>query len=127
VVMAINVFTHVTDYLGFLSRLRQIGEYKVFHIPLKITIYSVLRSRSLQNKDVMRSHLHHFNKDTALGTLQGTGYQIIDYFYTADSIELPNRGRTENIWRIPRKILYAINKDFCVKLLGGFSLMVLAK
>jgi len=123
VVMAINVFTHVRDYLGFLSKLRQKGEYKIFYIPLQITIYSILRGRYMQNKEFMRSHLHHFDKDTALGTLKGTGYQIVDYFYTSRYVDYPNREFKDNLW----KLLYAINKDFAAKLLGGFWLMVLAK
>jgi len=126
-VMAINVFTRVRDYLGFLINLKQKGKYKVFHIPLQVTLYTVLRSRYFQNKDYIQSHLHHFNKDTALGTLKGTGYKIIDWFYTADSLELPHHGRKENLWKLPKKILYAINQDFTVKTLGGFSLMVLAE
>jgi len=127
VVMAINVFTHVRDYLGFLSKLRTKGEYKVFHIPLQVTLYYVLRSRYFQNKEYIRSHYHHFNKETALGTLKGTGYEIIDYFYTAASLELPNRGQKENLWSLPRKLLYAIDKDFAAKTIGGFSLIVLTK
>lgn len=127
VVMAINVFTHVRDYLGFLSKLRTKGEYKVFHIPLQVTLYYVMRSRYFQKKEYIRSHYHHFNKETALGTLKGTGYEIIDYFYTAASLDLPNRGQKENLWNLPRKLLYAIDKDFAAKTIGGFSLMVLTK
>jgi len=127
VVMAINVFTHVRDYLGFLSQLRPKGEYKVFHIPLQITFYSVLRSRYFANKEYMRSSLHHFNKDTALGTLQGTGYEIIDYIFTSRSLDLPDPQGKDKLWKIPRKIMHAINPNLAAKLLGGFSLMILAK
>jgi len=127
VVLAINVFTRVKDYLGFLSKLKTKGEYKVFHIPLQLTLYFVLRSQYFQKKDYFQSDYHFFNKDTALGTLQGTGYQIVDYFYTAYSVELPYHSQKEKLLKIPRKILYAINKDFAVKTLGGFSLMVLTK
>lgn len=127
VVLAIDVFTQVVDYLGFLSKLRTKGEYQVFHIPLEISVYSVLRSASFQKKRAASKQLHYFNKDTALGTLKGTGYQIIDYFYTSGALELPHRGRIEKFWKLPRKLLYAINKDFGVKMLGGFSLMVLTK
>jgi len=123
VVMAINVFTHVRDYLGFLSKLRLKGEYKVFYIPLQVTIYYMLRSRSMQNKEYIRSHLHHFNKDTALGTLQGTGYQIVDYHYVSRYVDNPNPKLRDYIW----KLLFAINKDFAAKLFGGFWLMVVAK
>ena len=127
VVLAIDVFTKVLDYLGFLSQLRQKGEYKIFHIPLEISVYSVLRSAAFEKKKTASKVLHYFNKDTALGTLKGTGYQIIDYFYTSGALELPHRGRTENFWKLPRKLLFAINKDFGVKMLGGFSLLVLTK
>jgi len=127
VVMAINVFTHVRDYLGFLSKLRQKGKYKVFHIPLQVTVYSILRGQHFQKSSSMKSHLHHFNKETALGTLQGTGYEIIDYFYTSGLLELPNRGPKAKFWKLPTKFLYWINKDFAARMLGGFSLMVLTK
>lgn len=126
-VMAINVLNHVTDYLGFLSRLRSKGEYKVFHIPLETTVYSVLRSSRFEKKIATGNYRHSFSKETALGTLKGTGYEIIDYFYTSSSLELPNRGTKDKLWTFPRKLLYAINKDFGVKMLGGFSLMVLVK
>lgn len=127
VVMAINVFTHVRDYLGFLSQLRTKGEYKVFHISLQITLYTVLRSQYFQTKDYIQNQLHYFNKDTALGTLKGTGYQILDHMYTSQSLDLSHPKGKDRLWKIPRKILYAINPDLAAKLLGGFSLMVLAK
>jgi ubiquinone/menaquinone biosynthesis C-methylase UbiE len=126
-VMAINVFTHVNDYLGFLSQLKSKGKYKVFHIPLELTVYSILRSSYYQKKIKEGSYRHLFNKDTALGTLIGTGYEIIDYFYTSGALELPNRGPKENLWKLPRKLLFGINEDFGAKLLGGFQLMVLTK
>ena len=127
IVLAIDVFTQITDYLGFLSKLRLKGEYKVFHIPLEMSVYSVLRSYSFQKKQTNGSQLHYFNKDTALGTLIGTGYQIVDHFYTSGALELPNRGRKENLWKLPRKLVYSINKDIGAKMFGGFSLLVLAK
>ncbi len=126
-VMAINVLNHVTDYLGFLSQLRSKGEYKVFHIPLETTVYSVLRSSHFQKRITEGTYRHSFSKETALGTLKGTGYEIVDYFYTSSALELPNLGSKDKFWKLPRKLLYAINNDFGVKVLGGFSLMVLAK
>jgi len=126
-VMAINVLNHVTDYLGFLSKLRSKGEYKVFHIPLETTVYSVLRSSHFEKKITEGVYKHSFSKDTALGTLKGTGYEIVDYFYTSSALELPNLGRKDKLWKLPRKLFFAINKDFGVKVLGGFSLMVLSK
>src|SRR5438105_3762778 len=47
-VLAIDVVEHVPDYLSFLTRLRTKGEYKIFHVPLDISVYSVFhRSRGM--------------------------------------------------------------------------------
>jgi hypothetical protein len=66
-------------------------------------------------------------KDTALATLMDTGYEIIDYFYTSGSLDLPRKTFKSKLAVIPRKILYMINKDIAAMYLGGMSIMVLAK
>ena len=58
--------------------------------------------------------------------LSDLGYEIVDWCYTPRMIDIPThvRGR---ILRLPRKLLFAMHRDFAVNVLGGFSLMVLAK
>lgn len=126
VVMAIDVFEHVEDYFGFLRGLREKGTYKVFHIPLDLSVQWVLRSSPITKTRLSVGHLHHFTKETALATLEETGYEVLDYFYTNAS-ELPNRGWKADLLKIPRNLLFSLNQDLTVRVLGGFSLMVLAK
>jgi cyclopropane fatty-acyl-phospholipid synthase-like methyltransferase len=129
VVMAIDVFEHVEDYFGFLRDLRKKGAYKVFHIPLELSVQWVLRSTPLIKQRLAVGHIHHFTKETALATLKDTGYEVVDYFYTNTS-EVPNLatwGWKARLLKVPRKILFLINQDLTVRILGGFSLMVLAK
>jgi cyclopropane fatty-acyl-phospholipid synthase-like methyltransferase len=126
VVMAIDVFEHVEDYFGFLRRLKEKGTYKVFHIPLDLSAQSVLRGSPIMKLRLSVGHLHYFTKETALATLKDTKYELIDYFYT-DGSELPNRGWKANLMKVPRKLLFSINQDLAARMLGGFSLMVLAK
>ena len=126
VVMAIDVFEHVEDYFGFLRGLKAKGTYKVFHIPLDLSAQSVLRGSPIMKYRFFVGHLHYFTKDTALATLEDTGYEIVDYFYTNGS-ELPNRGWKANLMKLPRTVSFSINKDLAVRAFGGFSLMVLAK
>ena len=126
VVMAIDVFEHVEDYFGFLRSLREKGTYKVFHIPLDLSVQWVLRSSPIIKTRLSVGHLHHFTKETALATLKETGYEVLDYFYTNAS-ELPNRGWKADLLKIPRKLLFLLDQDLTVRVLGGFSLMVLAK
>ncbi len=126
VVMAIDVFEHVEDYFGFLRNLRDKGTYKVFHIPLDLSVQTVLRSSPITKHRLSVGHIHYFTKETALATLEDTGYEIVDYFYTNGS-ELPNRGWKANLLKFPRKLSFLINQDLTVRVMGGFSLMVLAK
>jgi len=124
IAMAIDVFEHVEDYFSFLRKLRKKAEYKIFHIPLELSVQTVFRSFPITKARKTVGHIHYFTKETALETLKDTGYEIIDHTYTCGSVELPNRG-----WKgkIPRKMAFAVNKDFAARMFGGYALLVLAK
>jgi SAM-dependent methyltransferase len=127
VVMAIDVAEHVEDYLGFLRSLRARGEYKVFHFPLDLSVQSVLRSSPILDTRASVGHLHYFTKETALATLRDSGYEVVDAAYTSWSLDLPSRGWKAGLAKAPRRLLFSVNQDMAVRILGGFSLMVLAK
>jgi SAM-dependent methyltransferase len=127
VALAIDVFEHIDDYLGFLRRFRTRGTYKVFHIPLDLSVQSVLRSSPILKGRATVGHLHYFTKETALATLKDTGYEIVDSFYTHGGLDLPNRGWKANLMRLPRRLFVAAQPDLAVRVLGGASLLVLAR
>lgn len=122
--LMIDVFEHVENYLGFLKACRQRAKNAVFHIPLDITVDAIMRNKLMVGRKYV-GHLHYFTKETALATLRDSGYEIVDYFYTPGPVELP-RFRSTRAY-IPSNILYKINRDLTVKLLSGFSLLVLTK
>jgi hypothetical protein len=124
--MAIDVLAHVEDYRGFLRKLKSQATYKLIHIPLDISVQHVLREKSMIRCRQQHPHLHYFSKRTAMFALADLGYEIIDWSYTPRMIDIPQhvRGR---LLRLPRILLFAMHRDFAVNLLGGFSLMVLAK
>lgn len=126
-VLAIDVFEHIEDYFSFLRKLKDKAKHKIFHIPLDISVQSVIRKRAIMKWRETYGHIHYFTKDIALAALKDTGYEIIDYYYAPGSIELPNRNFKSSLLEFPRKLLFSISKDFTVRLMGGFSLMVLAK
>jgi hypothetical protein len=72
-------------------------------------------------------HIHYFSKDTALEALKDTGYDVIDCFYTAGILDLPSKTFRSHFLRLPRQLGFKINPDLTVRMLGGYSLMVLAK
>lgn len=124
--LVIDVFEHVTDYLGFLRSLKNKAAYTVFHIPLDISAQAVLRNK-LMNKRQTVGHLHYFTKDTALASLKDTGFEVMDFFYTAGSIDFPRKTLKSKIAFLPRKLMFKFDEDITASLLGGFSLLVLAK
>jgi SAM-dependent methyltransferase len=126
-VLAIDVVEHVEDYVGFIKSLRSFGAYKIFHFPLDLSMQSVLRSWPILQLRKNVGHIHYFFKQTALAVLEDCGYVIVDYTYTASRLELPNQALTSRIMRLPRRLMYALNADLTVRVLGGYSLLVLAK
>lgn len=80
--LGIDVLAHVEDYMGFLRALKRRADYKVFHIPLGL---SVLRGATLDEREGV-GRLHCFTCDTALATLRDCGFEILDSSYTAHSL-----------------------------------------
>ncbi len=123
--LMIDVFEHVPDYLNFIEENAKRAIFKIYHIPLDMTVSAILRDQfSTVRKSV--GHLHYFTKETALETLKDTGQEIIDYFYTAGSFESRQKLRTR-IANIPRILIYPLMPNMTVKLIGGYSLMILTK
>ena len=126
-VMAMDVFEHVEDYFGFLRKLREKAQYKIFHIPLELSAQEVLRGKPLLNARRTVGHIHHFSKETALATLEDCGYTVLDHFYTSGRTDLGGLGWKSQLMRLPRQALYKVNQDAAVRTLGGYSLLALAR
>jgi SAM-dependent methyltransferase len=126
VVMAIDVVEHVEDYWSFLRKLRDKGTHKILHIPLDLSIHALLRNYVALKRRTL-GHIHYFTKETALATLEDTGYSILDYFYTCRLLEDGVHGWKARSLRTLMQMLSCVDKDLAVRILGGCSLMVLGK
>lgn len=127
IAMAIDVVEHVDDYPGFLVALKRKGRFKLLHIPLDLTVYSVMRPRIIAAVRQQFGHLHYFTKDTAIAALEGAGYTIIDWRYTHHARELPGGGVKRAFWNAVRRVIGWVDEDLAIRLLGGASLLVLAR
>jgi len=127
VLLCIDVFEHIENYYGFLRDLKTKSEYKIFHIPLDISVQTVLRNSPLNSVRALVGHLHCFTKDQAMAALEDTGYEILDCFYTAHGVELVRGKWRKLLMKWPRQLLFRLFPNFTVRLLGGYSLMVLAR
>lgn len=125
-VLVLDVIEHLEDYFSFLRRIKNKGRLTLFHIPLDLSVQTVLRSGALLKRRDLHCHIHYFTKDTALRTLREVGYEIVDHAFTPRNVDM-----TANVmqWvlRLPRKLFFTINKDLAVRVLGGFSLLVLTR
>ena len=125
--LVMDVIEHLEDYFSFLRALQPKSDYKILHIPLDLSAQTVLRHRGLLHVRESYGHIHYFTKEIALKTLQDIGYEVFDYFYTTRSLELPTELLGRKVLGLPRKLLFTIHQDLAAHLLGGFSLLVLAK
>jgi len=124
--LVLDVIEHIRDYVGFLIGIRPKSKLKAFHIPLDLSVQSVLRKNGLLKRRELYGHIQYFTKETALETLKDAGYEAVDYFFTPRSIEL-GEGIALKLGRLPRRLGSAIHQDLAARILGGYSLMVLAK
>ena len=127
VLLAIDVFEHVDDYMFFIRALKNRAIWKVFHIPLDLSVQGLLRGTPIMYSRNVVGHLHYFYKDTALAVLKDCGLEVVDWNYTHGAESLPNRKLRTKILNLPRKMFRAIDEDLAIRVLGGASIMVLAR
>lgn len=125
IILLIDVIEHVEDYFNFIKNVKNKATYKIFHIPLDLSVQRVLRGAPLLKVRQQIGHLHYFTKDIALAMLSDLGLEIVDYFYTSGTLSLPRQGWKTKLLNIPRRIAYALDKDLTVRVFGGYSLLVL--
>jgi hypothetical protein len=70
-------------------------------------------------------HLHYFSKETFLRSLTDVGYEVRDVVYTRRALEIGS-GLGQTVMNLPRRFGFFLCPDLAVRVLGGFSLAVLA-
>lgn len=127
VLLAIDVFEHIEDYMGFLRKLRAKAQHKIFHIPLDLSVQGLLRRSFLPERRKSVGHLHYFTEETALATLRDTGYRILEASFTTVDTQVAHPTRKGQIAKWPRTLLGKLSPSVASRVLGGFSLLVLAE
>jgi cyclopropane fatty-acyl-phospholipid synthase-like methyltransferase len=126
-VLAIDVFEHVPDYMGFLEGLRKHGKHFVFHIPLEMHLMGLLRDKHVYAREMV-GHLHYFSRATALATLADCGYNVISSTFTKLSQETTEGTSARTVAaNVLRRIVQSFSPNLAQKLLGGYSLLVVCK
>jgi len=124
--LILDVLEHQENYFSFLRSIKVLSPYKVFHTVLDLSAQAVLRKGNLSKRRQITDDLHFFTKETFLQSLRDEQYEILDWFYVPRSAHRAS-GISRKILQLPRKICFALDSDFAARLLGGYSLFVLAK
>lgn len=126
ILLVIDVIEHVENYFDFLRQVKLLASYKIIHIPLDIHVLNIIRNRFMVDRTAV-GHIHYFTLETALASLVETGHTIIDWFYTCGSLELPRKTLQSFLLKYPNKFTYILNKNWAVRLFGGYSILVLTQ
>ena len=123
--MMLDVFEHVEEHYTFLRSVRRLAPIFAFHIPLDVSVKSVLQSGLISSRWSV-GHLHYFTRETALQLLDDTGYDVVHWHYTASSWQGPGRKPNSPI-NLVRRPLFRVAPNAAQRLLGGMSLLVIAR
>ncbi|SJM29741.1 class I SAM-dependent methyltransferase [Mesorhizobium delmotii] len=123
-VMLLDVFEHVDDYLGFLRSVRPLGRYFAFSIPLDMNVTSILFGGYMRARKMV-GHLHYFTKESALATLEYAGFKVIGYRYADPGIQYGSAGGL--LASCLRVAARQLSHDVETRLFGGNGIFVLAE
>jgi hypothetical protein len=126
VLLLLDVIEHIEDCFGFLRSLHPNAEYVVAHIPLDLSVLSLLINTPMANRR-SAGHIHYFTKETALALLSDSGYEVLDWYYPQGAYFLPSRAWRTRLISPFRALGAAIAPGLSSLLLGGASIMVLAR
>lgn len=126
-ILALDVLEHLGDPHEFLASIRGRASYFCFHIPLDLSAISVLREAPLLYVRRKVGHVHYFTKGLAMELLDECAFEVLEWRFTGAAFNSPQASKKTRVAQLPRRLAYALNKEIGVRLLGGETLMVLAK
>jgi SAM-dependent methyltransferase len=118
--LVLDVVEHVEDCFRFVRNCGKKARWKLYILPLDTSASMVLRGANCWESV---GHLHLFTVETALKTIEYCGQRVSDWLFTPTSLERPHRAAT-HLTNVIRRVLPT---QLAVRLLGGYSLMILAE
>ncbi|MDQ3111571.1 MAG: class I SAM-dependent methyltransferase [Bacteroidota bacterium] len=124
-ILVIDVIEHIENYFKFLDTIVSKSNYTIFHIPLDISVWTLYREKMLIESKNRVGHIHNFTEDFILSILADHGFELIGKIYTEPVFE--SGSFKEKFTNGIRKFIFMINKKFCTKFMGGYSIMIVCK
>ena len=128
VAVVLDVFEHIENFYAFLRGLHGLADNFIFHIPLDMTAFNVARVQELIGIRETLGHIHHFCPQTARASLELTGFELVDERFTLVAGSLDhNQPLPVKVLRRVRRLGFKVSPDMTSRLIGGVSLLVLAR
>jgi SAM-dependent methyltransferase len=128
--LMMDVFEHIPDYMGFLERHRALAQTFVFNIPLDMHVFGLLIDHQVSGRKKY-GHLHYFSQSTAFATLRDCGFRVIDSVLIPGFRDAPRESSRATLRQkmifYPRWLAYSVSPKWSAKLFGGTNLLVLAQ
>jgi hypothetical protein len=130
--LAIDVLEHMENPAKFLRESRKLCGWAMIHLPLDLSVQTVLRGYPLLDWRRNLGHIHMFTRGTARALIEENGWEILEESYTGGSLELPIPAGLGNFLknrclRLPRRLAFALSPHLAVRFLGGFSILLLCR
>jgi predicted RNA methylase len=126
-ILLLDVLEHLANPFEFLRRARAHADHVVLHMPLDLSALSVLRETPLTYVREKVGHLHHWTKGLALALVEDSGFEVVDWSYTGAAFTAPQRTAGTRMASLARRLVFAVHRDAGVRLLGGETIVVLAR
>ncbi|QNN68718.1 class I SAM-dependent methyltransferase [Thermomonas carbonis] len=123
--LCVDVFEHVEDPFAFLRSLKKLAPVVVFNIPLEMHVAGILINHQRWTRRHY-GHLHFYTAAVAFETLSDCGYTVTEFQYISRLTDIP-RTTSEYLFWLPRRLLSLLNKELSARILGGTSLLVIAR
>ena len=123
--LMIDVMEHVENYYDFLKRCRKKANCMILAIPLDVSIRTIFQPGIVKGRRDTFGHIHYFNANTALLTLENCGFEIVDHFFTQMGFDTKTLGLFPHL---VIKTMYALfGKRWTADIVGSHTLYALVK
>jgi hypothetical protein len=102
-----------------------VANYHIFNVPLALNAWSAARGFPLVDSRANDGHIHYFTKDLFFAALAETGLSVVLWSYHRPTA-MQSLAYRRRVTRMIRTALYRMSPDVAVRLVGGWSLAVLA-
>lgn len=129
-ILAVDVLEHVPDTDSFLSTLEAYADLLVLHVPLDLSLRSVVKPEILEEERRTVGHIHFYTAAYLKRLLAARGYELLSWHYTNKYVERPPElasARSRLGMCIRRAAHYGMPRAWAAFLVGGYSVMLVAR